>query len=148
MRTARYYSLFLGLALTVFSAADVAAQKCSYDTKGFRDIPGANMVVGLRRGNVRTLKGTITGPNGVPIAKAALALFKITPGSVEHDKTFIGSTEADENGEYCFGTLPRGRYVLHAGTAGFQRTELEFRMVSSGNPRGKSKVDIQLVLGF
>jgi hypothetical protein len=147
MKKGRNILISLLLALAAFSASGVEAQKCSYDTKGPEVVPFVFASIRMGGGKVRILKGDVTDPNGAPIPGAALALFKLTPGETG-GRTFTGSTRTGEDGRYCFGSLPVGRYILHIGTEGFQRTEVEFKMVSANSRAGKSRVDVTLGLGL
>jgi hypothetical protein len=146
LRTFRYFLILSALFLIGSFVPAVKGQRCSYNTKGVQEVPFDWATVTFGGGSVRILKGKVTGPNGAPMSDVTLALFKVV--SDEEGGVFIGSTQTDGNGKYCFGSLPRGRYVLHVGTKGFQRTEIEFKMVSSSNTAGKGKLDVSLEVGY
>jgi hypothetical protein len=143
----RYFMMTVIMFLMGSFVLTVKGQKCSYDTKGVQEVPADWAVVTYDGGAVRNLKGIVTNSNGDPMAHITLALFKIAPDQ-ENGEGFVGSTSSDEKGWYCFGSLPRGRYRLLAGTRGFQRTEIDLKMVSSGSTAGKSKLNIALELAY
>lgn len=141
------FILFLPVLLLGIVAPVVKAQKCTYDTKGMQGVPFVFETVTFRVGNVRVLKGIVSDPIGAPMANVAIALFKAKSGK-EAGRDFVGSTQTDEKGTYCFGPLPRGHYIMEVGTHGFKRTVIEFKVASGGSTTGKSKVDVRLEHGI
>jgi len=147
LRANRYFSMFLIMLVMCLFISSAAAQKCSYNTKGVREVPFDFATVSLRSVTIRMLKGVVTDGNGAPITDVTLVLFKLKSGE-QGGGDFVGSTNTDEKGTYCFGSLPRGRYVLHVGTKGFQKTKIEFKMVSNSDAAGKGRLDVRLELGL
>lgn len=139
--------MFLMMFVMCLFVSSAAAQKCSYDTKGVQEVPFDFATTTLRPVTIRMLKGVVVDLNGAPISDVTLVLFKLKSGE-QGGGDFVGSTYTDEKGRYCFGSLPRGRYVLHAGTKGFQRREIEFKMVSASNTAVKGKLDVSLEVGL
>jgi protocatechuate 3,4-dioxygenase beta subunit len=60
---------------------------------------------------------------------------------------FIGSQQVDEDGRYCFGTLPPGKYELSAGAENFQKMIFSIKIVSKNDGSAKRKLNIMLQVG-
>jgi len=103
-------------------------QKCVYDSAGPQEVPFTHATNTALPVVLRTIKGKVTHATGSSLAGARLALFRIEDGECK----FVGSIQTGEDGEFCFGRFPDGKYELHVGTVGYQKIIFPVKVRSHG----------------
>lgn len=135
--------IFAFIFLSVFSAltTSASAQKnCRYDSKGPEDVPAASSeLVTSKGGKFSLLAGKVVDTNGAALADARASLSRVT----KEGNVFYGSLQVDNEGNYCFGTPPKGKYILTIGSAGFNKQVINLEVISAGSD-GRNKLNIKL----
>lgn len=118
----------------LLSVAAGLAQRCVMDSGGPQEVPCANEVITYDAGKVQKLRGVVTDRKGGRLELVKFALFR-----VEGDKrVFVGASEGDEKGRFCFPPLPKGNYILKVGQgdhafSGFKCMEVSFTLLPNNN---------------
>jgi hypothetical protein len=117
------------------------------DSGGPQKVPCANEVLTYEVGNVQKIAGVVTDPNGDGLPGVKLALFRIE----DDEEKFVGSSEGDYKGRFCFPGLPKGKYVLYIGQGDepfsvFKCVNLSFTLLPKNNSASQN-IKIRLEIG-
>ena len=129
--------------VTVFFSAIISAQNCKFDKNGIEEPPYVWMKNQLPSETIRQIKGRIVDVNDEPIAGAVISVFQLNSDG----RKFIGSNESNENGEYCFEDLKKGKYSLKVGKHNFQLYEIEINLEPK-NKQADKNLDFTLDIGY
>lgn len=125
---------FFAIFITLAFAAAAIAQRCAMDSGGPQKVPCADELLTYDAGKVQKLQGIVTDPNGGRLEGVKLALFRVEGD----ERVFVGATEGDENGRFCFPSLLKGSYILKVGQgnqpfSGFKCMEVSLTLLPRNN---------------
>jgi len=149
------YGIAAAFSLNLLSAGvhiAFAQERCEWSKVSAQVSIGANEVVTVSTNHVvREIKGRVLDATGSPISTAIVDVFRYKKSkgysglSVE-DGDRIRSYHVDENGYFCLGDLPNGKFTLRFGTEVFAFKHLLIRVDKSGSGTGKP-IEIRLDVG-
>ena len=126
----------------IYSINFVQAQSCKFDKNGYKSVPWGHIRNSIDAGKVTKIKGTITAADEEPILTAQIVLYKF----LKEKKIYVGSQEPNKKGEFCFGNLTKGTYVLEIGAGGFNSLEVELELAPK-DKKAAGNLQISLEVG-
>jgi hypothetical protein len=128
------------LSLVMLAPCLAIAQKCTYSTDEPKTASPGHILVTIKGPAVNSIEGRVFDPVGKPIPEATVVLMKLERRGAK----YIGGAWTQEDGRYCFGPMPEGKYRLEVGSTGFNGIHVLFTVSSRATSAGPKNVVLEV----